>query len=734
MWPRTRTRPVLVAILAWATCGCRSDDEPIAPHPNNCEFPNRVVDDRCIAPGVADDGCPAGTLAQGEAGCRPAGMLQEDCADGFVHVPFDEQIDGADGVAGTCEPILPDTPCTGALMAVPGDAACRPIMDCGSGTWGNIPIDGSTVFVDQSFAGTSDGSMDSPFTTIGDGLEAAPAGALVAVAAGSYVEDVVIPFQPARIWGVCPELVEVVGTGGQDATVSLLHQVASGTEIHGLTIRGPGLGILASGAQDLLLANIWLSENGGRAINIQEEPFGPTSLTVSDSLIESSGGVAAFAAGSSLRVVASELRSNRDGIMAIEAADLALTRSVLQRTIETTFLVTGSTAVVQGSVVQDSEGADGSRGLEIQRDPVSGQPATFELTGSVVQREPAIALFAVGSDVVVESSSMRATASDTSDSSAMGIAARPNPESGAPSTVTVSRSAIADNRTAGISITGAITTVDATVIANETPGAALGVFTASDGEAGTPSALTMRGSLVKSCDIGISVSTGDNLLWGTALVANGSGFDAFADADGYPANASIHGSLVERSHKGGLSSSGSTVSIDATLVRDAVPVSDGLGQGIVAIPDTATGGIGGEASIRLTRSRVEGANEAGMVIFRSAALVEQSLIANTQPGVGEGFGDGVTVLEVPDLGSVLVRDSTIRLSPRAGLSAFGAAVSLERVTIACATFDINIERDVGIDGIIEDLGGNACGCPDATDACHPVSENIEVSHAPAPVE
>src|SRR6185436_10488706 len=111
-----------------------------------------------------------------------------------------------------CAADLPAT-CPPGSLAVPGDAACREIAPCGTGTWGDIPVEASTEHVDASYVGgASDGTSAKPWTTIQEAVDAAAPGAIVAVAAGSYAEDVRIDGKALRLWGVCPGEVEVVGS------------------------------------------------------------------------------------------------------------------------------------------------------------------------------------------------------------------------------------------------------------------------------------------------------------------------------------------------------------------------------------------------------------------------------------------------------------------------------------------------------------------------------------------
>ncbi|RLB45859.1 MAG: hypothetical protein DRI90_27985, partial [Deltaproteobacteria bacterium] len=80
-------------------CGGDSVEPPGPPADDLCLPPSRLVNERCLEPGVQDDGCPAGTLGLADGSCQPAGVPSGGCADGFVH----------DGEVG-CEPILPAEP------------------------------------------------------------------------------------------------------------------------------------------------------------------------------------------------------------------------------------------------------------------------------------------------------------------------------------------------------------------------------------------------------------------------------------------------------------------------------------------------------------------------------------------------------------------------------------------------------------------------------------------------
>ena len=157
--------------------------------PVGCAPGSWIGDDgSCLAAGVQRV-CAPGTLPDLDGVCSDAGVPQAACPDGFV---------AADGA---CRGVVPEELCADGLMAVPGESACRPIVGCGAGTWGDIPVEADTEYVDGSFGGASDGSSEAPWTSLQDAVDVATPGAIVAVAEGEY-EPVRIETQKAvRLWG-----------------------------------------------------------------------------------------------------------------------------------------------------------------------------------------------------------------------------------------------------------------------------------------------------------------------------------------------------------------------------------------------------------------------------------------------------------------------------------------------------------------------------------------------------
>lgn len=122
-----------------------------------------------------------------------------------------------------------------------------------------------TEHVDASYVGgASDGSDGQPWTTIVDAVAAAAPGAIVAIAEGTYNEDVVIAGRAVRLWGVCPDKVNLVGIGEEPAAV-FVRSLAHGTELRAMAILGDSGGVVISGSEDVTIDRVWVHDTAFRA-------------------------------------------------------------------------------------------------------------------------------------------------------------------------------------------------------------------------------------------------------------------------------------------------------------------------------------------------------------------------------------------------------------------------------------------------------------------------------------
>jgi hypothetical protein len=614
-WARAWCSGLLAAV------GCSETTPPV----DTCPPPNRLVAARCLEPGVQDDGCPAGTLGLEDGSCQPAGVPPELCAEGFVH----------DGDAA-CEPILPAAPCPKGQMAIPGESECHPVMACGTGTWGDIPVDGATIYVDASYVGgSSDGSQQRPWTTISEAVGVAAPGALVAVAAGSYVEDVVVA-KRIRLHGVCPGEVEVVGTAAGLAALEI-RSGASASELRGLAITGERIGVLASGVEDVVLEHLWVHDALVRGVNI-ESSLGATSVTLRSSLVEDNSTFGVRVAGSELTF---------DGL------------------------------VVRGTLPRASDQQYGN-GIAVQSDPNTGAPSSAHGERSVVEANRDSGVVVSGSQATLEGLVVRGTLPRATDETfGVGIHVLPEPNDGAPASVHVGSSLVAENRLVGVLVLGSEAILEGVVVRDTLPQASDQWF--------------------------------------------GRGIGIESDATGAPARAQVLSSSVENNHDVGVLVFASEATLDGVVVSGTLPrASDQFGGTGIAVQVS----LAGAASTGLVRrSRVADNHAFGLFVAGSQATVEATLVRGTQLQVLDGvFGDGLVVATfivdgVPLPADAIVTTSRAEANARAGLAAFGAHVALGGSALACNAFELDGENAVDLPNAFDNLGGNGCGCPAPTGEC-----------------
>jgi hypothetical protein len=318
-----------------------------------------LADGTCQPAGLPPDmPCPPGELLLADGiTCQKAGVPPSACGVGFLP-------DGKDG----CEPILPADPCPEGQMAIPGDTACHEVAPCGSGTWGDIPVEANTQFVDKAYAGgSSDGTQAKPWTTIQQGINKAAKGAIVAVAAGSYPEDVLIQSKPVRLWGRCPAMVEVVGTGVELAAIQVLNKVADGAEIHSVAVTGTKVGIAMSGASGVRIEGVWTHGTGNYGLAI-EDAYGPTSAVLKGSLVEQNHKGGVFISGSDATIEATVVRSTlpdaklkfgrgigiQDDSSTMRRANVTVRACLIEQNHDVGVYVSGSDATIEATVVRST--------------------------------------------------------------------------------------------------------------------------------------------------------------------------------------------------------------------------------------------------------------------------------------------------------------------------------------------------------------------------------------------
>lgn len=415
--------------MVLAGCGNSSETAPVSTYAD-------------AGPGT----CAAGELTLDDGTCQPAGVPPERCAPGFV--PDQER---------GCQVVLPAEPCDPGLMALPGEEQCRPVAPCSAEPYGEAPAEPSTQYVDGAYGGgDSDGSVERPWTIIEDGIAAAEPGAVVAIAAGSYAEDLIID-QPVRLWGHCPDTVEIVGDATGLAAVLILDH-ADGTELHDLAVRGYGNGVLMTGSRDLWLDRVWVHDTRLSGIFV-EDYLGTSSFRVTRSLVEGAG---------------------QGGIYAL-----------------------GASAVVDGCAIRDSRsnGNADVLGIGASTNAETGRRATLVLRGSVLEGHQGVGLYVGVSDVIMDATVVRDTQTNpASQLAGPGLVAQDWHDSVRASELQVTRSVIEANLLAGVYVSGAIVTMEDTTIGDTQPTPAgvlgYGVYLEPQPESLSDSTVTLRTSTI----------------------------------------------------------------------------------------------------------------------------------------------------------------------------------------------------------------------------------------------
>ncbi len=226
------------------------------------------------------------------------------------------------------------------VVPVPGGLpACKPDPAlCGSDPWGDPTlVDGDGVlFVAATGSPARHGTRASPLKSIGAAIAVAKPGATVAVAAGTYVESLVIT-KPVRLRGRCAALVRLVGQVGQ-VPLHVKAATKGEAEVRGLRIDGPGQGVGVEGPMTTRLVEVAIHGMSGVGLATRH-PSG--SLHVERAVISATDAGGSGMGGTGLQasegatLTATDVRvtgSHTAGATAHEGSNVTLTRVLIDGT------------------------------------------------------------------------------------------------------------------------------------------------------------------------------------------------------------------------------------------------------------------------------------------------------------------------------------------------------------------------------------------------------------------
>jgi len=572
------------------------------------------------------------------------------------------------------------------------------VGSCGSGQWGDIPVDGTTQYVNASFTGASTGSASQPWKTIQAGVNAAANDGIVAVAAGSYNEGVNVN-HPVRIWGVCADQVTLAASG---AALSI---GASATEVHGIAVTAATIGISVSDADQVLLSEVWIHDLSDAGVWAQGGSS-PTSVRMERSLIENTTGYGMGIVQSGLQLVDSAIRdvsANTQGnwgvaVMATQAVlppkpTILVQHCVLERTRSVGLVIQSSfESTIEDTLIRDvlPSVATGENGFGVwQRHVTSdGERAHLTIRGSVIEQVHTNGILIYGGDAEIERTTVRDVDTDGSPGE-WGAGIRfydPEDVAGTQPTGTVRQSTVDRAHRVGIELWGAVAVLESVLVRDPKPN--------SDGE------------------------------HGFGVIAYGT------EDDLEPSDLVLRGCRIEGASQSSIIIGGATGQIDSTAVLDTQPrASDGaFGIAVSILTDWKTGVA---ASAEVTRTVIDGAYAAGLAVGGGDLIASDVIVRNIQKQVnvddfGDGIGASATIIWLPDIipTTLTVTRATIEGVPRAGVSNFAANVSISGSWLDCNAIDLDGEPIDGIDFVFDDLGGNDCGCGDERSECKVLTTDI----------
>jgi hypothetical protein len=758
---------VLVVLVAVGVAGCAPSEEtpPDAngpSPPSGCQPGEKPrADGTCMAAGMREDGCPAGQHAAAGK-CADAGIPASACGAGFTS-------DGAHG----CLAVLPAMPCATGTFAVPGESACHEVAPCGTGTWGAIPADASTQYVDGAYqGGGSTGAADKPWTTIKEAVGVAAPGAIVAIAAGSYHEDVSVT-KAVKLWGRCPAMVEIVGAELNGSAV-IVAKAAGGTEVHGVALRGEGAGLTSLGADGVVLDRVWVHDTAIGGVNAYQG-----ALTIKRSLVEHVRQFGVRGEGGKLVVESSAIVDTQrtvgdqkwgwgvesqsfDG----EVSDITVRGSLVDGSRSLGMGIFGGMLLVEASVVRgtdaDAQGHFG-QGIALSVDAPTKGPPSAMIRASIVEGSHDAGVIAFGAKVELEHSVVKGTTPAPADPTrCYGVAFAYDPLTKKPAEGTVRESLVEGNAGAGVQFTGGTGTVRDSVVRGTTVIVSKGYFSAGVALRfdKVRAVATIDGSLIEKNPVGVYAQASDVTVLGAALNDQATeGVLAEASDKGMP-SVTLRTSVLERNRAVGIFGDGAHTLIESSAIRDTMPSTDGdAGFGTYLV----SGGLPTTVTMRwsvVEKSRVAGAVFGGVTLDMSAVAIRDTMARAADDFLGLGlyiepdpktFAPAhatvrATLIErsvdsgVSLIGSeaafdgVVVRDSrahedgtygdgidvveskatidrmTVAGSARAGIANFGGTVSIATSKLDCNTFDLDGEVEQGVSATFDDRGGNTCGC------------------------
>ncbi len=520
------------------------------------------------------------------------------------------------------------------------EGECVPAA-CGTGTWGDLETDESTVYVDHAAAESGDGSEAAPFTSIQAGLDAVSGagGGMVAVAAGTYAETLELGYAPndLRLAGRCKDLVILDASVGDDSTPGIdVNANSSEVEMSGVTVSASRYAGVRVGSGTVTLRDLAVSECEYVGVGAHQGTFLPTTLTMESCDVEGniSAGVLALDYETTVSMRDTSVVDTRPdeeglygyGIVVTDGARLIAEACAISRNdaLGMNISAQGTQVTLRETIVEDThpvENLGGGYGIqvydgaslqvedsEIRRNTAMGIYAinlgtTVALQDTKITYTKRGGIFTIGSGLAAQSyASVVATDMETSSNDGPGILV-----AGGGARLACDSCTIRDNWFSGVVVLwGASLDINDTIIegttVQENVGGGVGIYAEPWG--GGPPALSITGTTIQ-----------DNAIAGVWL--SGEGSYAFSDS-------TIHGGE-------GWTRECLTKCGDAVYARDGVTAWDGS-SGLLLESNEILDGLGAGLFLDNASATLSGNSYADNAVD----LVTQGAGCGTQP---DGYGD-----------------------------------------------------------------------------------------------
>jgi hypothetical protein len=368
------------------------------------------------------------------------------------------------------------------------------------------------------------------------------------------------------------------------------------------------------------------------------------------------------------------------------------------------------------------------------------------LAASLVERTERTAVSAFGSQLQVTDSVLRDVLPRQPDLIlGYGVFAQIGDVSGAPAIVSLSRSIVERCHEEGVRATGAEVTLDGVLVRDVSPSAADDLYGRGVNAfvlGGVIPRVTVRRSVIEQTfEAGINVAGGDLLVEHSVvrdtraqkaegLTGYGVAVHPDAESDQTSGAVELRWSLVENTEGVGLLVTAPAATLEGLVVRGGTPgpYGDG-GRGIDVQRDRDQPRFESTATVR---GIVLSDNaELGLVVIDASAAVSAVKVTGTLANALGIFGDGVAVVSQYAPASASLERLLVEDNVRAGVTSFGATIAMKHTTLECNPIDLDGEELGGSPFVLNDEGGNRCGCDGVERTCKVASSSLS---PPGPVD